>query len=120
MNTVSAQTRPDDTAPPMFGPCRLLDFELEAAFFIGGPAMGLGETIPVASAHERIFGMVLMNDWSARDIQKWEYVPLGPFLAKNFGTRDVIRNYFSYQLNISLTLLKVPWCPPYSFAYFKH
>ena len=84
------QTRPDDTAPPVLGPCRLLDFELEAAFFIGGPANGLGDPIPIASAHERIFGMVLMNDWSARDIQKWEYVPLGPFLAKNFGTRDVI------------------------------
>ena len=76
----------------MFGPCRLLDFELEAAFFIGGPANDLGDPIPAASAHERIFGMVLMNDWSARDIQKWEYVPLGPFGAKNFGTRDVIRN----------------------------
>lgn len=55
------------------------------AFFVG-PGNALGDPIPVSSAEEHIFGMVLMNDWSARDIQKWEYVPLGPFLAKNFGT----------------------------------
>lgn len=55
------------------------------AFFVG-PGNNLGEPIPVAKADEHIFGMVLMNDWSARDIQKWEYVPLGPFLAKNLGT----------------------------------
>ncbi|XP_071498733.1 fumarylacetoacetase-like [Diadema antillarum] len=78
------QTKPDDK-PPAFTPCRLMDFELEMAFFVG-PGNALGEPIPVGSAHEHIFGMVLMNDWSARDIQKWEYVPLGPFLAKNFGT----------------------------------
>ncbi len=82
----NGQTRPKDDEPPLFGPCKLLDFELEMAFFVGGEASKLGEPIPVASAHERIFGMVLMNDWSARDIQKWEYVPLGPFLAKNFAT----------------------------------
>jgi fumarylacetoacetase len=56
------------------------------AFFVGGPATELGEAIPIEKAHEHIFGMVLMNDWSARDIQKWEYVPLGPFLGKSFGT----------------------------------
>ena len=94
MATVSAQTRPDDTAPPVFGPCRLLDFELEAAFFIGGPENELGGApIPAASAHERIFGMVLMNDWSARDIQKWEYVPLGPFLGK-------VYSFFFYYISI--------------------
>ena len=66
------------------GPCKLLDFELEMAFFVG-PGNKLGEPIPLDDADEHIFGVVLMNDWSARDIQKWEYVPLGPFLAKNFG-----------------------------------
>ncbi|XP_072020166.1 fumarylacetoacetase-like [Amphiura filiformis] len=79
------QTRADDTKPPVYGPCRLFDFELEMGFFTG-PATKLGEAIPIAKAQDHIFGMVLMNDWSARDIQKWEYVPLGPFLGKNFGT----------------------------------
>ena len=81
----NGQTRPVETEPPIFGPCKLLDFELEMAFFVGG-GNKMGEPIPVDKAHEHIFGMVLMNDWSARDIQKWEYVPLGPFLAKNLGT----------------------------------
>jgi fumarylacetoacetase len=62
-----------------------VDFELEMGFFIG-PGNALGEPIPIERAEEHIFGLVLVNDWSARDIQKWEYVPLGPFLAKNFGT----------------------------------
>lgn len=77
--------RPDDSKPPIYGACKLLDFELEMAFFVG-PGNKLGEPIPISKAHEHIFGMVLMNDWSARDIQKWEYVPLGPFLGKSFGT----------------------------------
>ncbi|XP_031559131.1 fumarylacetoacetase-like [Actinia tenebrosa] len=81
----SGQTRADDTKPPVFGPCKLLDFEMEMAFFVG-PANNLGEPISIDKAQDHIFGMVLMNDWSARDIQKWEYVPLGPFLAKNFST----------------------------------
>jgi len=80
------QTSPiDETLPPFFGPCKLLDFELEMAFFLGPPSQ-LGHPIPIDEAEEHIFGMVLMNDWSARDIQKWEYVPLGPFTAKNLGT----------------------------------
>ncbi|KAI2800997.1 hypothetical protein BLOT_013524 [Blomia tropicalis] len=82
----NGQTRPSDDQPPMFGPCRGMDFELEMAYLIGGPENKLGEPIPIETAHERIFGMCLMNDWSARDIQKWEYVPLGPFLGKNLGT----------------------------------
>lgn len=82
----NGQTRPADDKPPVFGPCRLMDFELEMAFFVGGQANKLGDHIPIERVHEHIFGMVLMNDWSARDIQKWEYVPLGPFLAKNLGT----------------------------------
>uniref|UniRef100_A0A3Q2YCM4 Fumarylacetoacetase n=1 Tax=Hippocampus comes TaxID=109280 RepID=A0A3Q2YCM4_HIPCM len=79
------QMRPDQTKPPVFGPSKQLDIELEMAFFVGGGNL-LGEPIPIEKAHEHIFGMVLMNDWSARDIQAWEYVPLGPFLGKNFGT----------------------------------
>uniref|UniRef100_A0A673GP71 Fumarylacetoacetase n=1 Tax=Sinocyclocheilus rhinocerous TaxID=307959 RepID=A0A673GP71_9TELE len=79
------QMRPDAAQPPIFGPSKQLDIELEMAFFVG-KGNKLGEPIPVEKAHEHIFGMVLMNDWSARDIQAWEYVPLGPFLGKNFGT----------------------------------
>ena len=79
------QTRPDPEQPPVFGPCKLLDFELEMGFFTfdGKP---LGQSISTAEADDHIFGLVLFNDWSARDIQKWEYVPLGPFLAKNFAS----------------------------------
>ena len=70
---------------PVFGSTQQLDFELEMAF-ITGKETRLGESIPVDSAEEYIFGMVIFNDLSARDIQKWEYVPLGPFLGKNFGS----------------------------------
>lgn len=79
------QTRPNPEEPPVFGPTKRLDFELEMAFitFDGKP---LGESISTEEADNYIFGMVLFNDWSARDIQKWEYVPLGPFLAKNFAS----------------------------------
>ena len=79
------QQKPDDQPNPVFGPCKLLDFELEMGFFTfdGKP---LGESISTAEADNYIFGMCLFNDWSARDIQKWEYVPLGPFLAKNFAS----------------------------------
>eukprot|EP00177_Eucheuma_denticulatum_P003613 GFKZ01006550.1.p1 GENE.GFKZ01006550.1~~GFKZ01006550.1.p1 ORF type:complete len:470 (+),score=59.02 GFKZ01006550.1:85-1410(+) len=80
------QLRPDPASPPSFGPCRLLDFELEMAALIGGPANQLGDRVRVEHAGDRVFGFTLMNDWSARDIQKWEYVPLGPFGAKNFAT----------------------------------
>ncbi|XP_035670137.1 fumarylacetoacetase-like [Branchiostoma floridae] len=79
------QTRPDESKPPTYGPCKLLDIELEMAFFVG-PPNELGQPIPVSKAQDHIFGMVVMNDWSARDIQKWEYVPLGPFLGKSFST----------------------------------
>jgi fumarylacetoacetase len=79
------QTKPPDAAAPSFGPSRSLDFELETAFVIG-TGNSLGEAVPVDQAEEHIFGMVLMNDWSARDVQAWEYQPLGPFLAKNFCT----------------------------------
>jgi len=79
------QTKTSEGSAPVFGPSRSLDFELEAAFFIG-PGNELGRPVPIERAEDHIFGMVLMNDWSARDIQTWEYQPLGPFLAKNFCT----------------------------------
>jgi fumarylacetoacetase len=79
------QTLPNGETSPVFGPSKLVDFELETAF-ITTDANLMGEPIPVEEAEEHIFGMVLFNDWSARDIQKWEYVPLGPFLAKNFAS----------------------------------
>lgn len=74
-----------DTKVPIFTPCRRLDIELELGAFVCR-ANKMGEPIPIAEAEESLFGMVLMNDWSARDIQAWEYVPLGPFNSKNFGT----------------------------------
>ena len=79
------QIKPNPEEPPIYAPCRLLDFELEMAFitFEGKP---LGDSISTAEAEEFIFGMCLFNDWSARDIQTWEYVPLGPFLSKNFAS----------------------------------
>lgn len=79
------QTMPADATTPVFGPSRLVDFELETAF-ITTDANIMGEPVSVEDAENHIFGMVLFNDWSARDIQKWEYVPLGPFLAKNFAS----------------------------------
>jgi fumarylacetoacetase len=79
------QTMPDGASAPVFGPSRLLDFELEMGFVIGKPSE-LGRPVPVTQAEDYIFGLFLFNDWSARDIQKWEYVPLGPFGAKNFAS----------------------------------
>ncbi len=79
------QVLPANESSPQFMPSRSLDFELEMGFFIG-TGNEQGEPIRADQAHEHIFGMVLLNDWSARDIQAWEYQPLGPFLAKNFAT----------------------------------
>ncbi|MBL0926515.1 MAG: fumarylacetoacetase [Phycisphaerales bacterium] len=79
------QTKADDAAEPAFGPCKLLDYELELGLFVGR-ANALGEPVPLSHAEDHMLGVVLLNDWSARDIQKWEYQPLGPFLAKNFAT----------------------------------
>lgn len=81
----NGQTKPADAAQPVFGPSQELDFELEMAFIIGKPT-ALGQTVSTAEAEEYIFGLALFNDWSARDIQRWEYQPLGPFLSKNFGS----------------------------------
>ncbi|MBT8204454.1 MAG: fumarylacetoacetase [Eudoraea sp.] len=79
------QTLPKGSDTPVFGPSKMVDFELEMAF-ITTDANKMGEAIPLDEAEDHIFGLVLFNDWSARDIQKWEYVPLGPFLAKNFAS----------------------------------
>ncbi|MGH7982619.1 MAG: fumarylacetoacetase [Candidatus Udaeobacter sp.] len=79
------QIKPPDASAPIFSPTKSLDYELEMAFLIG-PRNSLGEPVPINRAVDHVFGLVLMNDWSARDIQAWEYQPLGPFLAKNFCT----------------------------------
>ncbi|MBI9034658.1 MAG: fumarylacetoacetase, partial [Bacteroidales bacterium] len=79
------QTKADDADKPVFGPSKSMDFELEMAF-ITGKSSNLGESIPIEETDDYIFGLTLFNDLSARDIQKWEYVPLGPFLGKNFGS----------------------------------
>jgi fumarylacetoacetase len=79
------QTREDSAAPPTVGPTRRLDYELEVGAFVG-PGNALGSPIPIAEAEAHIAGLCLVNDWSARDIQAWEYQPLGPFLAKSFAT----------------------------------
>jgi len=79
------QQKPADAELPVFGPSKLLDIELETAFIIGKQTQ-MGETVSTEKADDYIFGMVLFNDWSARDIQTWEYVPLGPFLSKNFAS----------------------------------
>ncbi len=79
------QNRSDAEAPPVFIPCKSLDYEMEVGFFVGG-GNDLGTSIPIEEAEQHIFGLCLVNDWSARDIQAWEYQPLGPFLAKNFAT----------------------------------
>ncbi len=79
------QRKADDEAAPAFGPSRLLDYELEVGCFVA-QANGLGEPVAIEQAEEHILGLCLVNDWSARDLQKWEYQPLGPFLAKSFAT----------------------------------
>ncbi|WP_235297074.1 fumarylacetoacetase [Portibacter marinus] len=81
----SGQIKTTEMERPVFGPTRALDFELETGFIIG-KNNSMGSPVSTSEASEYIFGMVLLNDWSARDIQKWEYVPLGPFLGKNFAT----------------------------------
>lgn len=85
INRPKGQMKPADAEKPVFGPCKQLDFELEMAFIINQNTE-MGESVSTKDAENAIFGMVVFNDWSARDIQSWEYVPLGPFLAKNFGS----------------------------------
>jgi fumarylacetoacetase len=79
------QSRPPDAELPVFGPSRRLDFELELGFVVGVPSE-LGTPVPASAFADHVFGVVLVNDWSARDIQAWEYQPLGPFLGKSFAT----------------------------------
>jgi fumarylacetoacetase len=79
------QTKAGDAADPSYGPTKMLDYESELGFYVGR-GNSLGETIRIGDAPDHIFGFSLVNDWSARDIQAWEYQPLGPFLAKNFAT----------------------------------
>jgi fumarylacetoacetase len=79
------QRRPEPGAQPPFGPSTKLDIECEVGFLVG-PGSALGSPVPLEEAREHIFGVVLLNDWSARDIQAWEYTPLGPFLGKSFAT----------------------------------
>ncbi|MBX2991014.1 MAG: fumarylacetoacetase [Bacteroidetes bacterium] len=81
----SGQTKSDDAPAPVFGSSKQLDYELEVGFFVG-PGNELSKPIPITEAERHIFGLCLVNDWSARDIQKWEYQPLGPFLSKSFAT----------------------------------
>jgi len=81
----AGQTRPDDAEMPVVGPTRRLDFEQEVGAFIG-PGNPLGAPIPIEDAEDQLFGVCLVNDWSARDVQVWEYQPLGPFLGKSFAT----------------------------------
>jgi len=81
----SGQVKPAQAGEPTFGPSRSLDYELEMGIFVG-EGNQLGQPIPITEAEQHIFGLCLVNDWSARDIQSWEYQPLGPFLAKNFAT----------------------------------
>jgi fumarylacetoacetase len=81
----NGQTRDPNADGPSFGPCKLLDYEMEVGFFVG-PGNELSRPIPIERAEQQIFGLCLVNDWSARDIQTWEYQPLGPFLAKSFAT----------------------------------
>ncbi|TWD82359.1 fumarylacetoacetate hydrolase [Kribbella amoyensis] len=81
----SGQRKPPDAAAPDFGPSRRLDIEVELGYVVGRPST-LGRPVPVDAFEEHVYGVVLVNDWSARDLQAWEYVPLGPFLGKSFAT----------------------------------
>ncbi|MDM3871690.1 fumarylacetoacetase [Porticoccus sp. W117] len=79
------QTKAPDAAEPSFGPCKRMDYELEMGIYIG-EGNALGERVDIENAEDHVFGLCLFNDWSARDLQAWEYQPLGPFLAKNFAS----------------------------------
>ncbi|GAB3825440.1 fumarylacetoacetase [Hymenobacter jeollabukensis] len=81
----NGQRKAPDAQVPTFGPSQQLDFELEVSMVVG-QGTEMGQTVPLAEAEDHVFGLILFNDWSARDLQSWEYVPLGPFLGKNFGS----------------------------------
>ena len=82
----TGQRKPPSEPVPTFGPSVRLDIEAELGFVVGGPRTGLGDRVDLSDADDHLFGVVLLNDWSARDLQAWEYVPLGPFLGKSFAT----------------------------------
>jgi fumarylacetoacetase len=82
----AGQRKRPDADVPVVGPAQMLDFELELAFLTGGPDTPLGQPVPIDAVRDHVYGYVLLNDWSARDIQAWEYQPLGPFLSKSFAT----------------------------------
>jgi fumarylacetoacetase len=82
----TGQRKAPDAEAPVVGPAQMLDFELELAFLTGGPDTLLGTPVPIDAVREHVYGYVLLDDWSARDIQAWEYQPLGPFLSKSFAT----------------------------------
>ena len=85
MRRPKGQSKAPDAAQPTFGPSQRLDYEVELGFLVGA-GNALGEPVAIEHAEEHLFGVTLFNDWSARDIQPWEYQPLGPFLSKNFGS----------------------------------
>jgi fumarylacetoacetase len=82
----AGQRKAPDADAPVVGPSQMLDFELELAFLTGGPDTPLGQPVPIDAVREHVYGYVLLDDWSARDLQAWEYQPLGPFLSKSFAT----------------------------------
>ena len=100
------QTKAPDAEQPSFGPCKRLDYELEMGIFIGS-GNGLGESVAIDQADEHVFGLCLFNDWSARDIQAWEYQPLGPFLAKSFAS------------TVSPWIVTMEALAPYRTAFFR-
>src|SRR5205807_1290807 len=103
----AGQALPPGETEPRFGPSRAMDYELEAGFFVG-PGNPLGKPIPIASAEDHVFGLCLLNDWSARDIQAWEYQPLGPFPPKTFAT-TVSPGVVPLE---ALAPFRVPWSRP--------
>ena len=102
------QSLPADAESPVFGPSKAIDFELEMAF-ITTDANDLGEAISINEAEDYIFGLVLFNDWSARDIQRWEYVPLGPFLAKSFAFKAAFVVYPAFYEWIKAAVIGAFW-----------
>lgn len=110
------QTLPPGATEPVFGPCKRLDIELELGIFLG-QGNALGEPIDITDAEQHVFGLCLLNDWSARDIQGWEYQPLGPFLSKNFATTISPWIVTLEALAPYRTAFERPACDPQPMAY---
>jgi fumarylacetoacetase len=111
------QSRPPDTERPVYGPSRRLDVELELGFVVGVPSE-LGKPLPAAAFPDHVFGIVLVNDWSARDIQAWEYQPLGPFLGKSFATS--ISPWVTPLAALDAARVRGPAQDPEPFPYLRH